>query len=123
MKTASALIAVIACTFSLSSSAHAEGWKTLAGVNDSVKLAAGETAFVVTVSETTTIQYEISRPGHVRLEIFDLTGRSISVLVDQEQPVGAYHVTFDGQDLSSGTYLYRLTAGSYIETKKMVYMK
>ena len=69
MKTARALIAVIACSLSLSAPALADGWKTLAGVNDSVQLAAGETAFVVSVSEDVTVQYERKRKRLVQFEL------------------------------------------------------
>lgn len=69
MKTARTLIAVIACSLSLSAPAFADGWKTLAGVNDSVKLAAGETAFVVTVSENVTVQYERKNKRSVQFEL------------------------------------------------------
>ena len=69
MKTARALTTVIACFLSLSAPAFADGWKTLAGVNDSVKLAAGETAFVVTVSENVTVQYERLHKRSVQFEL------------------------------------------------------
>ena len=69
MKTARTLIAVIACSLGLSAAAYADGWTTLAGVNDSVKIEAGETAFVVTVSETTTVQYERHNKRPVQFEL------------------------------------------------------
>ena len=69
MKTAVTLLAVIACSLSLSVPAFANGWKTLAGVNDSVQLKAGETAFVVTVSENVTVQYERPRKHLVQFEL------------------------------------------------------
>jgi hypothetical protein len=69
MKTAMTLLAAIACSLSLSAPALADGWKTLAGVNDSVKLAAGETAFVVTVSENVTVQYERPRKRSIQFEL------------------------------------------------------
>ncbi len=69
MKTAVTLLAVIACSLSLSASAFADGWKTLAGVNDSVTLKAGETAFIVTVSENVTVQYERKNKRSVQFEL------------------------------------------------------
>ena len=69
MKTAMTLLAVIACTLSLTVPAMANGWTTLAGVNDSVKLKAGETAFIVTVSEKMTVQYERNRKRLVQFEL------------------------------------------------------
>ena len=69
MKTAVTLFAVIACSLSLTVPALANGWTTLAGVNDSVQLKAGETAFVVTVSENLTVQYERPRKRSVQFEL------------------------------------------------------
>lgn len=69
MKTAITLLAVIACSLSLTVPAMADGWKTLAGVNDSVTLKAGETAFIVTVSENLTVQYERLRKRLVQFEL------------------------------------------------------
>jgi hypothetical protein len=50
-------------------------------------------------------------------------GSEIATLVSEEKPVGNYEVKFDGMGLPSGIYFYRLQAGSFVETKKMVYMK
>ena len=69
MKTANSLIAVIACSLSLSAPAWADGWATLAGHNDTVKLAPGETAFVVTVSERLTVQYTKRNKRPVQFEL------------------------------------------------------
>ncbi len=71
----------------------------------------------------TTISYAIPEAGHVKLEVFDMTGRSVSVLVDQSQSAGAYSVRFDAATLPSGMYLYRITAGSYTATRKMTLVK
>ena len=80
MKTAKALIAVIACSFSLSAPVWGDGWATLAGHNDSVKLEPGETAFVVTVSERVTIQYtkRNKRPVQFELAADDQNFRSVA---------------------------------------------
>ena len=72
---------------------------------------------------TTTISYEVSTPGLVTLEVFDLLGRSVSVLVNESIAAGEYTVEFDAADLPSGMYLYRLTAGTNVETRKMMLMK
>lgn len=69
MKTAITLLAVIACSLSLTVPALADGWTTLAGVNDSVTLKAGETAFIVTVSENLTVQYERHNKRLVQFEL------------------------------------------------------
>lgn len=84
---------------------------------------------------STSIQYQVS-PGtqtqwgagssvQVTLKIYDILGNEIATLVNEEKEPGIYRVEFNTQDyqLASGIYLYRLQAGSYVETKKMMLMK
>ena len=71
----------------------------------------------------TRIQYTLPVSNQVTLEVFDLLGRSIRTLVNEEQVAGVYSVVFDAQDLANGTYVYRLTAGTFTETKTMILMK
>jgi hypothetical protein len=59
----------------------------------------------------------------VKLAIYDLLGRDVAVLVDEKKAPGSYEVTFNAEELSSGVYFYRLEAGSFVETKKMVVLK
>ncbi|MEE9450264.1 MAG: T9SS type A sorting domain-containing protein, partial [Ignavibacteriaceae bacterium] len=72
---------------------------------------------------TTTINYQISEIGFVALKVFDVLGNEISTLVNEEKPAGSYEVDFDSQGLSSGIYFYKLQAGNFVETKKMVFLK
>ncbi|MBX2820015.1 MAG: right-handed parallel beta-helix repeat-containing protein [Rhodothermaceae bacterium] len=71
----------------------------------------------------TRIQYTLPLAGHVDLTVFDLLGRKIETLVNQEQPAGTHSVLFNARDLPNGTYVYRLTAGAFSETKSMVLLK
>ena len=71
----------------------------------------------------TRIEYSLPVGEQVRLEVFDLLGRSIQLLVDDQQPAGLHAVTFDGSHLPNGTYIYRLSAGPFSETKTMVLLK
>jgi len=71
----------------------------------------------------TTIKYQIPELSFVTLRIYDVLGNEIETLVDEEKPVGSFDVEFDGTGLPSGIYFYRLQAGSFVETKKMVLMK
>lgn len=74
----------------------------------------------------TTIKYSIpasSRAERVSLVIFDVTGKLAAVLVQTEQNPGVYEVNFDAGNLSSGVYFYRLTAGAFSETRKMLLVK
>ena len=72
---------------------------------------------------TTTISYQVPATGLVTLEVFDILGRSVSVLINETISAGQYTVDFNAANLPSGMYLYRLTAGENVETKKMLLMK
>ncbi|MCL4279940.1 MAG: T9SS type A sorting domain-containing protein, partial [Ignavibacteriaceae bacterium] len=79
---------------------------------------------------STKIKYEIpaslnpSKGGTlVQLIVYDILGREIAVLVNEEKHPGNYEIEFDGSNLSSGIYLYRLTAGGFSATKKLVLLK
>ncbi len=72
---------------------------------------------------TTTISYSIPVNSNVRLEIFSITGQRVKVLVNQTQSAGVYNLKFDGSSLASGVYIYRLTAGEFVVSKKMQLLK
>ncbi len=57
------------------------------------------------------------------IKVFDVLGNEITKLVNEEKPVGNYEVEFNATNLSSGVYFYRLKAGDFIDTKKMVLLK
>jgi plastocyanin len=59
----------------------------------------------------------------VVLKVFDVLGNNISTLLDEEKPAGSYEIEFDASELSSGIYFYKLQAGNFIDTKKMILMK
>jgi hypothetical protein len=72
---------------------------------------------------TTTINYQIPELSLVTLKVFDVLGNEIATLVNEEKTIGNYEVEFVGTGLPSGIYIYRIIAGSFVETKKMVLMK
>jgi Secretion system C-terminal sorting domain len=72
---------------------------------------------------TTSIQYQISSISEVTLKIFDILGSEVATLVNKEQQPGYYEVQFNGSSLASGMYVYRLSAGNFISTKKMMMLK
>ena len=72
---------------------------------------------------TTTIQFDVATPGVVRLDVFDLTGRLVSTLVNESLTAGSYQTAFDAGNLPSGMYLYRMTAGDQVLTNKMLLLK
>jgi hypothetical protein len=69
---------------------------------------------------TTVVSWQLPVSSHVRLVIYDLLGREVATLVNEVRAPGAYHITWNAAGLASGVYLYRLTAGSFSETKKML---
>ena len=75
----------------------------------------------------TVISYQLPVNGKVTLKVYDILGREITTLVNEEKPKGNYEVEFNGAKYASGVYFYQLSAtggvGSYMETKKMILLK
>jgi len=71
----------------------------------------------------TTISYSLPRAGRVGLEVFNLLGQKVGSLADEMQTAGSYTVTFSGLNLASGVYIYQLTAGKEVVTRKMILVK
>ncbi len=71
----------------------------------------------------TTIKYFVAQAGIVTLKVYDFLGREVATLVNKKESQGIYSVTFDASKLSSGVYFYRLTAGKYMSTKRMMLIK
>ena len=72
---------------------------------------------------TTMISYQLPSAGEVKLEIYNLLGSRVATLVNGEQEAGYRSVTWDASDVSSGVYFYKLTAGDYTDTKRMILVK
>ena len=71
----------------------------------------------------TKINYSLPVAGNVSIKIFDIAGKEIMQLVNEKQDAGFYTVRFNASGLSSGTYFYKLTAGDFSETRKMLLLK
>lgn len=71
----------------------------------------------------TTIQYSIPRSAKVTLKVYDVLGRLVAVLVDEQKNAGSYVAEFDGRSLSSGVYYYRLTTNNDTAVKRMMLLK
>lgn len=71
----------------------------------------------------TKISFGLPQAQNVKLAIYDMTGKEVSLLVNGNLNAGSYEYTFDGSNLNSGVYFYRLTAGNFTETKKMSLIK
>jgi len=61
--------------------------------------------------------------SRIRLVVYDLLGREVKVLLDEQKAPGRYQVDFDGAKLSSGVYIYRMSAGNYVESKRMLLLR
>ncbi len=72
---------------------------------------------------STKIRYSIPQSSNVIIKVFDILGNEIETLVNEEKPVGTYEITWYAENLPSGIYLYKLQAGNYLETRKMILMK
>jgi len=72
---------------------------------------------------STSIQYAVKDRQFVTLKVYDVLGNEVATLVNEEKPAGSYEVAFDAAQLSSGIYFYKLQAGSFVETKKMILLK
>lgn len=72
---------------------------------------------------STVISYQLPVSSEVRLEVFDMLGRKVATLVNQQMEAGAQQVTFNAKNLSSGVYLYRLQAGNNVFIKKLTLIK
>jgi hypothetical protein len=72
---------------------------------------------------STNIRYQLPSSKIVTLKVFDVLGKEIAVLVNEKQNAGIYETTFNAGNLPSGIYFYRLIAGDYSETKKMLMIK
>jgi len=72
---------------------------------------------------STKIRFSVPQSSNVIIKVFDILGNEIETLVNEEKPIGIYELTWYAEQLPSGIYFYRLQAGSFVETKKMVLLK
>jgi hypothetical protein len=72
---------------------------------------------------TTKINYSVPEYGLVTIKVYDLLGKEIATLINEEKNAGNYEINFNGIGLPSGIYFYKLSAGNFSETKKLVLMK
>jgi hypothetical protein len=72
---------------------------------------------------STTIQYQLSQDARVTLKVYDILGSEVATLINEEQQAGYKEVNFNGINFASGMYIYRLSIGSFVSTKKMLMIK
>jgi hypothetical protein len=71
----------------------------------------------------TFIRYDLPSAGHVKVQVYNILGQVVATLVDKEQSLGTYTYRFDGINLASGTYIYRITTGKHTVVRKMILHK
>ncbi len=72
---------------------------------------------------STEIKYDIAKSSFVKIKVYNILGQQTATLVNERQHTGTYTVTFNGSDLPSGMYIYRITAGSFVQSHKMILLK
>ena len=72
---------------------------------------------------TTNIKFDLPKQGFVSLKVYDVVGKEVATLVNEVKSAGSYIVGFNGTELSSGVYFYRLESGIFVENKRMVLIK
>jgi hypothetical protein len=72
---------------------------------------------------TTNITFALPTAGNVELKIYDITGKEVASLVNTYVNAGTHSVTFDAASYASGIYIYKITAGTFVDSKKMVLIK
>jgi hypothetical protein len=72
---------------------------------------------------STTIRYALPHESNVVLKVYDLLGREIQTLVEERQTAGFYEVTFEAKGLPSGMYLYKLSAASFVQVRRMLLLR
>ncbi|NQU05704.1 MAG: T9SS type A sorting domain-containing protein, partial [Calditrichaeota bacterium] len=82
-----------------------------------------ENAYPNPFNSVTRIAFSLDRTVTAKIAVFDISGRQVALLADDEMPAGKHQVSFDAKDLTSGIYFYRLEAGSRKITKRMVLLK
>ena len=72
---------------------------------------------------STTIKFQLPQDGFVTLKIYDILGNEITTLINEEKAQGRYEVNFNASNLASGIYIYKIQAGSFVSSKKMILIK
>ncbi|MCX6162075.1 MAG: T9SS type A sorting domain-containing protein, partial [Ignavibacteriae bacterium] len=71
----------------------------------------------------TTIKYQLPIAGFVTIKIYDMLGKEVVTLVNQDKQAGYYEVNFNAGKLSSGIYFYKMVSGDFVSIKKLVILK
>jgi hypothetical protein len=72
---------------------------------------------------STTIRYQLPQDGMVTLKVYDILGSEVATLVNEQKAAGRFEVNFDASRFASGVYIYKITSGGYVSSKKMLLVK
>jgi hypothetical protein len=72
---------------------------------------------------STTIRYGLPRASQVTLTVYNALGQQVARLVNEQQPAGYHDAVFNANELASGVYFYKLQAGDFVQTKKLLLLK
>ncbi|MCC6256038.1 MAG: T9SS type A sorting domain-containing protein, partial [Ignavibacteriaceae bacterium] len=72
---------------------------------------------------STTIRYQIPQDGIVTLKIYDILGSEVATLVNEQKAAGKYEINFNASNFASGVYIYKIQAGSFNSSKKLMLLK
>lgn len=72
---------------------------------------------------TTKISYAIPNDGFTKITLFDISGKELTVLINEVKPAGSYNFEFNGSNFASGVYFYRIESGNFVQTRKMFLIK
>jgi len=72
---------------------------------------------------TTTIKFQIPKQAFVTIKVYDILGKLVETLVNENKDAGYYDINFDASNLASGLYIYKIEAGTFNDTKKMILIK
>ena len=100
--------------------------QTVVGVSDNNKILSEfrlDQNYPNPFNPSTKISFQIPELSFVTLKVYDFLGNEVTTLVNEQKSAGIYEVNFDGNELTSGIYFYRLTSGNYSDTKKIILLK
>jgi hypothetical protein len=72
---------------------------------------------------STKIKFQLPKDGFVTLKVYDILGKEIATLINEEKSQGKYEVNFNASSLSSGVYIYKIQAGDFVSSRKMILLK
>lgn len=96
---------------------------SIAGINEIPEKYSLSQNYPNPFNPSTVISYNLAEGNFITLKIYNELGKEVSTLVNERQNAGSYSISFDGSNLPSGLYYYKLESGGFVDTKKMLLIK